>query len=127
MKPFNREEAKAGKPLVTRDGRKVMHYHDTELDIEFPIWAIIEGEKSPHMFSKDGLLFHNSSVRYDLFMAPEKREYWVSMFWDDRPAHIIACTISYSSFEEAKESRDTKYRHIVYWIGDPIKIYEKEV
>ena len=44
MKPFNLQEALAGKPVVTRDGRKVeqLFYFD-KAENEFKLRAVVDG------------------------------------------------------------------------------------
>jgi hypothetical protein len=55
MKPFNLEEALAGKPVVTRDGRKVTAiYHFTESKSNFSVIAHIEKSYGVDTFTVNG-------------------------------------------------------------------------
>jgi len=38
----------------TRDGRKVIHIHDTGFDITYPISAVVEGSDQPFAYTNDG-------------------------------------------------------------------------
>jgi tellurite resistance-related uncharacterized protein len=81
MKPFNLEEAKAGKPLVTRDGRKARFIaHVPECKPDWRVLACIDGEETATAYTETGLLFENSENSCDLFMATEKREGWVNVY-----------------------------------------------
>ena len=49
MKPFNLEQAKAGLPLVTRDGRNVLEIAFLNAEVDFPILAVVEGSTRSKM------------------------------------------------------------------------------
>lgn len=66
MKPFNLEAAKAGKPIVTRDGR-VAKFVAHEPDAVVPVVVLISGRM--HLANADGA-FPNAV--FDLFMAEEE-------------------------------------------------------
>lgn len=80
MKPFNLEEALAGKPVVTRDGRpvKIGGYNpDGCLSVKLIGWVgknfcswLPDGTSS--CFPVDSCL--------DLFMASEKKKGWVNIY-----------------------------------------------
>ena len=102
MKPFNLEEALDGKPVVTRDGRKVTivkEYHGTN---KHPIGAIIhnplESEDNFSKYLSDGRLSVNFETKYDLFMAAEKKELWVNVYPGTYPVTYLC---AYSSKERA--------------------------
>ncbi len=83
MKPFNLEEAKAGKPLVTRDGRKARFIaHVPECTASWRVVAHIFGSGTTNSFSEDGKLLSPSENSLDLFMATERREGWVNVYKD---------------------------------------------
>ena len=83
MKPFDLKQALSGKPVVTRDGRKVLEiYHFKTAAQPFTVRAVIDGPEKPiiQQYTEDGItsaVFVSSSL--DLFMAPEKREWWVGL------------------------------------------------
>ena len=70
MKPFNLEEAKAGKPVCTRDGRKVRIICFDRKD-NTPIVEILQ------CVHNDGKCFHYDTSNNDLMMLPEKKEGWI--------------------------------------------------
>ncbi len=80
--PFNLQEAKEGKPVCTRDGRKARIIC---FDAKFPktgnIVALVKkenGEEVIQYYYYDG---HCSIGRsYDLMMLPKKKEGWVNVY-----------------------------------------------
>jgi hypothetical protein len=74
MKPFNLEEAKAGKPLITRSGVKVKEFHCFKGDAPAPVIALLENRMIKPYF-KDGKSA-GLEIDFDLFMDEEiKIEY----------------------------------------------------
>ena len=74
MKPFNLEQALNGKPVVTRDGRKVVKIKMNEIHKDYPVSAFIaQRDGKPcawWAFSKDGMFNANRvETEVDLFMA----------------------------------------------------------
>ena len=98
MKPFNLEQALSGKPVVTRDGRKVLEiYHFKTAAQPFTVRAVIDDPEKPQIqqYTEDGItsaVFVSSSL--DLFMAPEKREWWVGL------SRVGSTTYSYLATSE---------------------------
>lgn len=82
MKEFNLEEAKAGKAVCTRDGRKArILCFDLKYD-DYPICAAIEnkdGIEDPLTFTLDGRAYRGEEDDEDLMMASEKHEGWVNV------------------------------------------------
>ena len=76
MKPFNLDEAKAGKPICTRDGKpaRIISY---DCKGNYPIVVLVTGRFSelgvmemPFLYTLDGKPFsHNTN--YDLFMGDD--------------------------------------------------------
>lgn len=105
MKPFNLEEAKAGKPVCTRDGRNARIICFDVKHEYYPIIALIEseGKEFSASFGKDGRfddVYYKDSC-LDLFMAPEKHEGWG---WASRlsPRSIVSMFAQiYETEEEA--------------------------
>lgn len=88
LKPFDLEEAKAGKPVCTRDGRKARIICFDRKDIK-PIVALvtcINGtsviEKAFYYFEDGYHLSKNDNNIYDLMMLSEKKEGWVNIYKD---------------------------------------------
>jgi hypothetical protein len=85
LKPFDLEAAKAGKPVCTRDGRKVRiicfdrkFYHD---GYNYPIVAVINDNNNEPVraYTQDGLFVGNGECELDLMMLPEKKEGWINI------------------------------------------------
>lgn len=86
LKEFNLEAAKAGKPVCTRDGRKVrIICFDTINKGNYPIIALLEdkGYEAVFYYNKDGKC--NVGTERDLMMLPEKKEGWVNIYNRNRP------------------------------------------
>ena len=87
LKPFNLEEAKTGKPVCTRDGRKVrIICFDREFIHKGKNYCIValindgsHGE-SLYSYTEDGLFSSNKIHNSDLMMLPEKKEGWVNVY-----------------------------------------------
>lgn len=93
LKPFNLEEAKSGKPVCTRDGRKVrIICFDYKGDANaYPILALIStnnlrGVPSEIIakYTEDGRYakYNNVENDEDLMMLPEKKKGWVNVYKD---------------------------------------------
>lgn len=81
MKKFNLEEALQGKPVVTRDGRKVSQLvHFKDVYEEYSVYAVLAGELEK--YTKEGKFLESASGphSYDLFMESAKREGWVNIY-----------------------------------------------
>ena len=81
MKPFNLEAAKAGAPLVTRDGRPAKFIaHVGEAQPSQRLVVLIDGGVYTK-FESGGYSKNPAHVSsYDLFMAPVKRTVWVNLY-----------------------------------------------
>jgi hypothetical protein len=126
LKPFDRQAAKEGAKLVTRVGKKVIYYHDTGLDIEYPIIAFIKGDlhiKSFGVFGQRDIIVN----RDDLFIAPQTREYWAFKYRDERG--IIRLANTYCSKEDALGHMDNmKSLYRLYEIvGEPFCFHIEEI
>jgi hypothetical protein len=94
MKSFNLEDALAGKPVVTRDGRpvKIAGYNkDANMGGVLVGWAGVE----PWYWSEMGA--SESDHITDLFMAPTERKEWVVRRWLETP-YVLG---PFSSIEHA--------------------------
>lgn len=73
MKPFNLEEAKAGKPVYTRDGRRVEILSFDNPNNGYPILARVFSDNTDYndfMFTQEGYFFNdNREFRADLMMV----------------------------------------------------------
>lgn len=101
LKPFDLEAAKAGKPVCTRDGRKVRIISCSLRNKNFPIAAIVEDEEeNVYQFEANGVCDEHDE-NLDLMMLPEKRSGWVNVYRDCDGANITKDDNIYSSREAA--------------------------
>jgi hypothetical protein len=98
LKPFDRKAAKEGAKLVTREGRKVIYYHDSGLDIKYPIVAYLEGQASGQFWLSNGKVYEGEENYYDLFIAPETHEYWAFKYRDGLRVKVVG---NFNSKEDA--------------------------
>lgn len=80
MKPFNLEEALAGKPVMTREGRKVVRifYAEEACENSKVICVLETGLVVSHY--KDGRYSADRKSDNDLVMAPQKKEGWINLY-----------------------------------------------
>ena len=83
MKPFDLEEAKAGKPICTRNGAPARIIYDNAKG-NHPIIALIEDEEGECEMSRDYTIdgfFNNPNIPSDsdLMMVGDKRKGWVNI------------------------------------------------
>lgn len=78
--PFDLESAKAGAPLVTRDGKPAVFIaHDMGADKKWRVLVRIFGNDAATFYDENGWSLYSKSD--DLFMAPKpKRTVWVNLF-----------------------------------------------
>ena len=79
LKPFDLEEAKAGKPVCTRDGRKarVICFDMNSFNNHIIVALITEenGTESIYSYTSEGK-WKETKTENDLMMLPEKKEGW---------------------------------------------------
>ena len=86
MKPFNIKLAKQGKPVCTRDGRKVrIICFDSKNDPQKPIVALVEHNDNELLYEytiegKERFSHISTTGTSDLMMLPEKKEGWVNVY-----------------------------------------------
>jgi hypothetical protein len=76
-KPFNLDEALAGKPVITRDGRpvKIAGYNEDAFDGKKVIGWV---GKDAEMWQESGQYYGSVyACNFDLFMAPTTRKEWI--------------------------------------------------
>lgn len=110
MKPFNLEEAKAGKSICTRDGApaRIICY---DAKGNHPIIALIEDEEGeremPRDYTIDGF-FNNPNIPSDsdLMMVGDKRKGWINIYKRnlDRTVGYI-----YRTESDARKNADSNY------------------
>jgi hypothetical protein len=88
MKPFDLEAAKAGAPVVTRDGKKArIICFDLNNEDYVLVVAITPGNGVEEilLLKKDGLRFSAFNYTpYDLFMASVKKEGWLNIYLNEK-------------------------------------------
>lgn len=95
LKEFNLEEAKAGKPVCTRDGRKARIICFDLNNKNFPIVAIIncDSEENVYQYDIEGICDEHDN-NLNLMMSFEKKEGWVIIhkeaIYDKETAEKIA-------------------------------------
>lgn len=111
MKPFNLEEAKAGKPVVTRDGHKAeIIKWDFNSPSGYSLIVVVTKEdgksQSVQTCTQDGRYFatNASFSNSDLFMASEKKQGWVNLYKTQKYPAMLS-EVVYASLEEAKKGK----------------------
>lgn len=106
MKPFNLEEAKAGKPVCDRIGNDVRIICDNKKDpYGYLIVALHLNDKDNELMishKRDGKMTDSGTSPYDLFMKSQKREGWINIYKGACNEHLC-CNHIYSTKEEAIE------------------------
>lgn len=107
MKPFNLEEAKAGKPVCNRMGNDVRIICDNKKDSTgYSIVALHltceNGNELMISHTRDGKLTNSGTSPYDLFMKSQKRKGWINIYKGACDKHLC-CNHIYSTKEEAIE------------------------
>jgi hypothetical protein len=86
MKPYNDAEARAGAPVVTRDGRKARIICFDCRNPIYPIIALIDygDTESISSYTAKGTIYQSVHAQCDtdLFMDPTKRTGWVNVYSD---------------------------------------------
>lgn len=84
MKPFDLEKAKAGFPVVTRDGRPARIICFDRIDDRYSIIALITEEKHRceiiNSYTIDGKCNIGENSLFDLFMAPTKVKKYANIY-----------------------------------------------
>jgi hypothetical protein len=85
MKDFNLKEALAGKPVITRDGKKVKQL--TQFDSETSnLFGVVDN--SLISWYNDGVYSSNYKSNFDLFMETENVSIWVNVYYDGDNIYI---------------------------------------
>lgn len=115
LKPFDLEAAKAGKPVCTRDGRKVRIISFDRHGEDCPIIALVVDSKNAECeevidYTLDGICNENiiNHNKYDLMMLTRKKEGWVNIYKDFEDT--VCCV--YPTEKEALEDGETEKDYI---------------
>ena len=95
MKEFNLEEAKAGKPVCTRDGRKARIICWDLKNDGYCLVVAVETKDDKNVeeiltYDKDGVFTtdHEVNHKYDLMMAPEERKLYVKIYKNKNDLYV---------------------------------------
>ena len=110
LKPFDLEKAKQGKPVCTRDGKKVRIICFDKQE-GFPIIALVETKVNDRVSEEIALFDINGRAvsddidsKLDLMMSTEKKEGWVNVYRDCDGVNITKDDNIYSSKDAAISS-----------------------
>lgn len=129
MKPFNLEEAKAGKPICTRDGRRARIICYDARSEEYPIVALVEsadgGEEGCYTFADNGRYYSATECtsqqdNRDLFMAPTAKTVWVNLYRN----HTGKVYVGSNTKETEAEAREIS-SHGTCYVGTYSLTYEE--
>lgn len=107
MKPFNLQEALAGKPVVTRMGDKVTGFHVFPAATYQRVFAVLRGDIIS--LNERGQYWNNGTeADNDLFMASEKKEGYVAVGQMPSPTSCLAfCSHVWPTEEGARQSYES--------------------
>lgn len=113
MKPFNLEEAKAGKPVCTRDGRPArLIYQDLQGEYPF-VFAITSKDgvnEKVREYNYSGQYYDSEESKHDLCMVTEKKTVWVNLYAKD--GDIPSAGVTYLTEEQARQGAKEGPSHL---------------
>lgn len=100
---FDRARFDAGEmPTRTRDGRRVLHVHDSGLDVEWPIVAWVEGSAFPNIYTSGGSPFKSGRENaLGLVHEPRVRNLKVVVYLHQSTGEIYVVTSDHHDDFEA--------------------------
>lgn len=106
MKPFNLEEAKAGKPVCTRGNKPARVICFDCKDKQYPIVALVVNgyQESVYRYTAKGKIATGFDNSLDLMMLPEKKHGWINLYRSDSGTVGSGSKI-FKSESEAKQGR----------------------
>ena len=118
MKPFDLEKALAGARVVTRSGKEVTQLRKFETESEYCLVAVVDGRIKS--FTIQGVFNCGANAEYDLFMAPEKREYWCNVYKYDNGNIVVS--LPYKTQKGAENGKINCAKIVA-----TIKVWEEEI
>lgn len=117
LKPFDIKAAKVGKPVCTKDGKKVRIICFNRVfysgGYKYPIVAMVNdnGNELVYAYTQDGLLVGNEECKLDLMMLHEKKEGWIYLYKDkNRDGDAYISKRIFSTKEEAEQDVKDLYK-----------------
>lgn len=113
MKPFNKERAIDGDPVITRSGKKVTElkfFNEADYDgisIVAKVKGLAGNCRICH-FREDGTYLYNDKD-IDLFMAPKKTRGWIGVYKEAIKTRSIFTTICFFNEQEARDKFNEEY------------------
>ena len=103
MKPFNLEQARQGKPVVTRDGRpaRILAFDRKGTNPIIGLVTDIDAEIVYYWY-ENGRVLADFDGKYDLVMKAEKKEGWVNVYAPSRTSYTTTDAIIYETEEKAR-------------------------
>lgn len=130
MKPFNYEEARAGKPVCTRDGREARIICWDRQNEYFPIVALIKAEdgEDTFYFTNRGSFYRDKEIdSFDLMMKTERHELWKVILMNEDTGDIFSNRgMDFESKEEAEKWAENYSEKDSLSVLDIVKLYEWE-
>jgi hypothetical protein len=126
MRAFNLEEAKAGKPLVTRDGRDAKFIaHVPECIFNRRVLIHVDKCMMVYEFPETGLLMDGLENSCDIFMKTVKKTVYANL-WDVNEKITVAKRPDYFIYETEKMARNvaSNCQEKFFAIAVPIEIEE---
>jgi hypothetical protein len=117
MKPFDLEQALAGHPVQTRDGRPVTQLVKFDCKYDYCVFGVLDD--APASWMESGQHTCDGNNPYDLFMAPVKKTGWVVTDTNSLGERFMRTRI-YENQEEAQKEffgRAIRY-HEIEWMED---------
>lgn len=109
LKPFGLEEAKAGKPVCTRDGRKarIICFDMNSFNNHIIVALITEenGTESIYSYTSEGK-WKETKTENDLMMLPEKKEGWINIYNADTTFYYVDGRVFDTKDEAVKEAKE---------------------
>ncbi len=107
MKPFNLEEAKAGKPVCSRDGKpaRIICF---DRKSSFPIVANIEdhGIEITQAYGVKGNVLPQGESSWDLMMVSKKKQGWINLYRSEVSGALAEGELVYPTKEKALNEYD---------------------
>ena len=115
MRQFNLEEAKAGKPVQTKEGDDVRLLCFDRHNQEYPLIGLIQledGDEEIKTYTSEGKVLAECESDSDLFMKPDIKERWINLYWDDALQAHCPGAVAFISEEKAKEGISPYKNHV---------------